>query len=77
MSAPRVVVVTGASRGIGEACAAVFAHGGDRVAALSSSGTCALDGVVSVKCDVTDSTSVDSAFGSNSTRGSASSALAT
>lgn len=63
MTPPRVVVVTGASRGIGEACAAAFDRAGDRVAALSSSGTCPVEGAVALKCDVADGASVDRAFG--------------
>jgi NAD(P)-dependent dehydrogenase (short-subunit alcohol dehydrogenase family) len=58
----RVVVVTGASRGIGRACAAWFAARGDRVAALSSSGTEVADAAVSLACDVADSDAVDAAF---------------
>ncbi len=57
----RVVVVTGASRGIGRACAERFAADGDRVAALSSSGAAA-DNVLAVRCDVADAASVDAAF---------------
>jgi 3-oxoacyl-[acyl-carrier protein] reductase len=62
MSEPRIVVVTGASRGLGEACASAFVRGGDRVAALSSSGSCSVEGALSLLCDVADSGSVDSAF---------------
>lgn len=58
----RVVVVTGASRGIGRACAERFVAEGDRVAALSTSGA-APEGAVAVACDVADPASVDHAFG--------------
>jgi 3-oxoacyl-[acyl-carrier protein] reductase len=62
----RVVLVTGGNRGIGLACAKAFAADGHRVAV-----TCRGDapaelieaGVLAVKCDVTDTGSVDAAFG--------------
>jgi NAD(P)-dependent dehydrogenase (short-subunit alcohol dehydrogenase family) len=59
----RVVVVTGASRGIGLAVAGWFTANGDRVAALSSSGTEVPGAARSLACDVADSTAVDAAFG--------------
>ncbi|HEV3328624.1 MAG TPA: 3-oxoacyl-ACP reductase FabG [Acidimicrobiales bacterium] len=62
MSEPRVVVVTGASRGIGLAVASWFAAHGDQVVALSSTGTEVPGAARSVACDVTDSTAVDAAF---------------
>jgi 3-oxoacyl-[acyl-carrier protein] reductase len=58
----RVVVISGASRGIGLACATWFTFQGDRVAALSSSGA-AVDGAsMSLECDVAEAHAVDEAF---------------
>jgi NAD(P)-dependent dehydrogenase (short-subunit alcohol dehydrogenase family) len=62
MTDVRVVVVTGASRGIGRATTSWFAERGDRVVALSSSGTEVPGAVASLACDVADSTAVDAAF---------------
>src|SRR5215207_2307955 len=61
MSEPRTVLVTGGNRGIGLAIARCFEEVGDRVAITHRSGT-APDGLVGVRCDVTDSASVDAAF---------------
>src|SRR5947209_4461634 len=58
---PRVVVVTGGTRGIGLACARLFASGGDRVAVLSRSTT--TNEFPSFTCDVVDAAAVDDAFG--------------
>jgi NAD(P)-dependent dehydrogenase (short-subunit alcohol dehydrogenase family) len=62
VSEPRVVVVTGASRGIGLAVASWFAAHGDQVVALSSTGTEVPGAARSVACDVTDSAAVDAAL---------------
>lgn len=51
--APRSVLVTGASRGIGRAVAAAFADAGDLVAGVSRSGA-APQGVLPLSADVTD-----------------------
>jgi 3-oxoacyl-[acyl-carrier protein] reductase len=61
-SEPRVVVVTGASRGIGLAVSTWFATRGDRVAALSSSGADVDGAALSLACDVSDAAAVDAAF---------------
>jgi 3-oxoacyl-[acyl-carrier protein] reductase len=62
---PRTVLVTGANRGIGLACARAFADAGHRVAVTyrkdpppSPEG----DGLLAVRCDVTDLDQVDAAF---------------
>ncbi|NUR05474.1 MAG: beta-ketoacyl-ACP reductase [Nocardioidaceae bacterium] len=60
-SAARSVLVTGGNRGIGRAIAVAFVANGDKVAITSRSGD-APDGVLPVKCDVTDAASVDAAF---------------
>jgi 3-oxoacyl-[acyl-carrier protein] reductase len=56
----RVVLVTGGNRGIGLACARAFADQGDRVAVTHRSAP--VDGVVSVRCDVSSPAEVDEAF---------------
>jgi NAD(P)-dependent dehydrogenase (short-subunit alcohol dehydrogenase family) len=59
--APRVVLVTGGSRGIGLACARRFHALGDRVAVTFNSSP-PPDDLFGVKCDVTDGAQVDAAF---------------
>jgi 3-oxoacyl-[acyl-carrier protein] reductase len=59
--APRVVLVTGGSRGIGLACAERFRALGDHVAVTFNT-TPPPDGLFGVKCDVTDGAQVDHAF---------------
>src|SRR5262245_11982711 len=59
--APRVVLVTGGSRGIGLACARRFQASGDRVAVTFNSSP-PPDELFAVKCDVTDAAAVDGAF---------------
>ncbi len=61
MSEPRTVLVTGGNRGIGLAIAQGFAAAGDRVAVTHRSGE-PPEGLTGVRCDVTDSSSVDAAF---------------
>jgi 3-oxoacyl-[acyl-carrier protein] reductase len=58
---PRVVLVTGGSRGIGLACARRFHALGDRVAVTFNSSP-PPDDLFGVKCDVTDAAQVDAAF---------------
>jgi 3-oxoacyl-[acyl-carrier protein] reductase len=59
---PRSVLVTGGNRGIGLAIARALAADGDAVAVTYRSGE-PPEGLLGVRCDVTDSTSVDAAFG--------------
>ncbi|MFW2333010.1 3-oxoacyl-ACP reductase FabG [Ilumatobacter sp.] len=58
---PRVVLVTGGSRGIGLACAERFKSLGDHVAVTYHSSP-PPEGFFGVKCDVTDTEQVDRAF---------------
>ncbi len=53
--------MTGGNRGIGKAIAAAFVAAGDQVAVTYRSGE-PPEGVLGVKCDVTDPASVDAAF---------------
>ncbi|SHG66622.1 3-oxoacyl-ACP reductase FabG [Streptoalloteichus hindustanus] len=57
----RSVLVTGGNRGIGLAIAQAFAAQGDRVA-VTHRGSGAPDGLLGVKCDVTDAAQVAAAF---------------
>ncbi|WP_375422938.1 3-oxoacyl-ACP reductase FabG [uncultured Friedmanniella sp.] len=58
---PRTVLVTGGSKGIGAGIAVRLARSGHRVAATYRSGSVP-DGVLGVRCDVTDAGQVDAAF---------------
>jgi 3-oxoacyl-[acyl-carrier protein] reductase len=57
----RIVLVTGGNRGIGLSVARTFADRGDTVVVTSRSGE-PIDGLNVVKCDVSDTASVDAAF---------------
>jgi 3-oxoacyl-[acyl-carrier protein] reductase len=57
----RSVLVTGGNRGIGKAIAEAFVAAGDKVAVTYRSGE-PPEGVLGVKCDVTDPEAVDAAF---------------
>jgi 3-oxoacyl-[acyl-carrier protein] reductase len=58
---PRIVLITGGSRGIGLACAQRFAALGDHVAVTYNSSP-PPEGLFGVQCDVTDAAQVDTAF---------------
>lgn len=58
---PRSVLVTGGNRGIGLAVARRLAEDGHRVA-VTHRGTDAPEGLLGVRCDVTDYASIDAAF---------------
>lgn len=58
---PRNVVVTGGNRGIGLAIARAFAAAGDNVLITHRSGE-PPEGLMGVRCEVTDTASVDAAF---------------
>jgi 3-oxoacyl-[acyl-carrier protein] reductase len=58
---PRIVLITGGSRGIGLACAERFRTLGDHVAVTYNSSPPPA-GFFGVKCDVTDTAQVDAAF---------------
>jgi 3-oxoacyl-(acyl-carrier-protein) reductase len=60
-SVTRSVLVTGGNRGIGLAIARAFADQGDKVA-VTHRGSDTPDGLLGVKCDVTDAEQVDQAF---------------
>ncbi len=55
------MLVTGGNRGIGLAIARAFAESGDKVAVTYRSGE-PPEGLMGVRCDVTDPASVDAAF---------------
>lgn len=57
----RSVLVTGGNRGIGLAIAKAFAAQGDKVA-VTHRGSGTPDGLLGVKCDVTDAAQVEAAF---------------
>ncbi|MEV4319905.1 3-oxoacyl-[acyl-carrier-protein] reductase [Actinocrispum sp. NPDC049592] len=57
----RSVLVTGGNRGIGLAIARAFAEQGDKVA-VTHRGSDVPEGLLGVKCDVTDADQVDAAF---------------
>lgn len=58
----RTVLVTGGNRGIGRAIAERFLEAGYRVAVTSRSGEGGPEGALTVKADVTDTASLDTAF---------------
>lgn len=61
MTDPRVVLITGGSKGIGRAMAETFRDAGYRVAATYRSGGVP-EGVLGLQCDITDQQQVEDAF---------------
>ncbi|MBM7775388.1 3-oxoacyl-[acyl-carrier protein] reductase [Actinokineospora baliensis] len=61
MAMGRSVLVTGGNRGIGLAIARAYQAQGDKVA-ITHRGSGAPDGLLGVRCDVTDAEAVDAAF---------------
>ena len=61
MNDKKVIIVTGASRGIGMAVCAIFLEKGHIVYGLSRSG-CDLEGVKSIICDITDGIALEKAI---------------
>src|SRR4029453_18481595 len=61
-NAGRSVLITGGNRGIGLAIAESFLANGDKVAVTYRSETELPEGILGVKADVTDKTSIDAAF---------------
>ena len=55
------VVITGASSGIGKETAMAYLKNGDKVYCLSRR-PCDLNGIINIKCDITDENQVESAF---------------
>jgi 3-oxoacyl-[acyl-carrier protein] reductase len=62
VSEGRVALVTGGNRGIGLACARALADAGHRVAVTYRSDAPEADGLLPVRCDVTDADAVEAAF---------------
>ena len=62
VTAARSVLITGGNRGIGLAIAEAFLANGDKVAVTYRSESQLPDGILGVKADVTDESSVDAAF---------------
>jgi 3-oxoacyl-[acyl-carrier protein] reductase len=58
----RVALVTGGNRGIGLACARALADAGHRVAVTYRTEAPQVDGLLPVRCDLTDAEAVESAF---------------
>lgn len=63
VSDARSVLVTGGNRGIGRVIAEAMVASGHKVAATSRSGDGMPEGVLGVRCDITDTDQVDAAYG--------------